>query len=60
MDLSFKMIQGSTNVFAISAWNAEAHRKFVFCLVHVHELLIMLRVEHMHYVRHAAQGEEDG
>lgn len=29
MDLSFKMIQGKTNVFSISGWDTEAHRKLL-------------------------------
>ena len=30
MDMSFKMVQGKTNVFSISAWNAEAKSKFTY------------------------------
>jgi hypothetical protein len=35
MDLSFKMVYGNTNVFSISAWNADAHRKSILYLVHI-------------------------
>lgn len=35
MDLSFKMVQGKTNVFSISAWNAEAKSKFTYIMIDV-------------------------
>ncbi|PYH88477.1 hypothetical protein BO71DRAFT_403826 [Aspergillus ellipticus CBS 707.79] len=33
MDLSFKMVQGTTNVFSISAWNADVKRLITYAYV---------------------------
>jgi len=35
MDLAFKMIQGSTNVFSICSWNEDVKRKCNMCFAYV-------------------------
>lgn len=35
MDMSFKMVQGKTNVFSISGWNPETHRMSYICIGYV-------------------------
>ena len=34
IDLSFKMVQGKTNLFSICGWDDDAQRMFIICSVY--------------------------
>jgi hypothetical protein len=40
MDLSFKMVQGSTNLFSLASWNEDTKRKLHMCQAYAKQILI--------------------